>query len=44
VKLVNGLGSDLQVFGYDESPLPPAKRASERVLAKAAWRRYRQEL
>ncbi|MGD0776206.1 MAG: hypothetical protein ABSC05_25600 [Candidatus Solibacter sp.] len=44
VKLVSGLGSDLQVFGYDESPLPLAKRAAERAAAKAAWRRYRQEL
>ena len=44
VRLVNGVGSDVQVFGYDESPLPPVKRAAEREVAKAAWRRYRQEL
>src|ERR1035437_7973429 len=44
VKLVNGVGSDLQVFGYDEGPLPPDKRAAERAVARAAWRRYRQEL
>jgi hypothetical protein len=44
VKLVNGVGSDLQVFGYDESPLPPDKRPAERAVARAAWRRYRQEL
>ena len=44
VKLVNGLGSDWQVFGYDESPLPAEKREAERAAAKAAWRRYRQEL
>jgi hypothetical protein len=44
VKLVNGVGSDWQVFGYDESPLPPKKRAQEREMARAAWRRYRQEL
>jgi hypothetical protein len=44
VKLVRGVGSDSQVFGYDESPLPLEKRAAERELTKAAWRRYRQEL
>ena len=44
IKLNEGTGTDLQVFGYDESPLPPAKRAAERETAKAAWRRYRQEL
>jgi hypothetical protein len=44
VKLVNGSGSDLQAFGYDESPLPAPKRPAEREVAKAAWRRYRQEL
>jgi hypothetical protein len=44
VRLVNGTGSDLQVFGYDESPLPEYRRALEREAAKIAWRRYRQEL
>jgi len=44
VKLTDGSGSDLQAFGYDESPLPVAGRAAEREAAKAAWRRYRQEL
>jgi hypothetical protein len=44
VRLVNGNGSDVQVFGYDESPLPERQRAAEREAAKASWRRYRQEL
>ena len=44
VKLVNGRGSDLQAFGYDESPLPLPKRPAEREKARTAWRRYRQEL
>jgi hypothetical protein len=44
IKLANGMGSDVQLFGYDESPLPSVKRAAERDAAKAAWRRYRQEL
>ena len=44
VSLINGIGSDLQVFGYDEGPLPVSGRAAEREAAKTAWRRYRQEL
>jgi hypothetical protein len=42
--LTHGQGSDLQLFGYDESPLPLPERAAEREKAKAAWRRFRQEL
>ena len=44
ITLLNGSGSDLQVFGYDESSLPTSRREAERETAKAAWRRYRQEL
>lgn len=44
IRLVDGIGSDVQAFGYDESPLPADQRAVEREAAKAAWRRYRQEL
>jgi hypothetical protein len=44
VRLVNGAGSDVQVFGYDENPLPQERRAAEREAAKAAWRCFRQEL
>ena len=44
IKLVNGTGSDLQVFGYDESPAPPAQRPVERERARAFWRRFRQDL
>ncbi len=44
IALINGNGSDIQAFGYDESPLAGAERAAERQSAKAAWRRLRQEL
>ena len=44
ISLINGSGSDLQAFGYDEGPLPASGRAAEREAAKTAWRRYRQEL
>jgi hypothetical protein len=44
IALINGIGSDLQAFGYDETPLPASGRPAEREAAKAAWRLYRQEL
>jgi hypothetical protein len=44
VPLINGNGTDVQAFGYDEGPLPAFRRAAEREAAKTAWRRYRQEL
>lgn len=44
INLINGTGSDLQAFGYDESLLPAIERASGRQAAKATWRRLRQEL
>jgi hypothetical protein len=44
IRLANGSGSDVQAFGYDESPLPGGTRAAEREAAKSAWRNYRQEL
>lgn len=44
IKLINGVGSDLQAFGYDETPAPLFERPAQREAAKAAWRRYRQEL
>jgi len=44
IKLADGIGSDVQLFGYDESPLPPAERSVEREVAKAAWKRFRQDL
>ncbi len=44
IKLVGGIGSDLQAFGYDESPAATAERPGERERAKAEWRHYRQEL
>lgn len=45
VKLpASGMGSDSQVFGYDEGRVEAERRAAEREMAKSAWRRYRQEL
>ena len=44
VKLVNATGSDVQVFGYDETPLPHKERTAQRAAARTAWRRFRQEL
>jgi hypothetical protein len=43
--LVDGTGSDLQVFGYDEGPLKQVDRARSRMQRKPTWwRLYRQEL
>ena len=36
-KLVKGIGSDLQVFGYDEGPLKNAKRIPTRKQAQSTW-------
>ncbi len=44
IQLRNGVGSDLQIFGYDEDLLPLAERAVQRKAAKSAWRRLLQEL
>lgn len=44
IKLIDGVGSDLQAFGYDESPAPPAERPAQREAALAVWTRYRQNL
>jgi hypothetical protein len=44
IKLIEGIGSDLQAFGYDESPVPAAERPAGREAAKAVSRHYRQEL
>jgi hypothetical protein len=42
--LIEGRGSDIQAFGYDETPLKGPDHAREREQAKASWRFYRQEL
>jgi hypothetical protein len=42
--LVRGVGSDLQVFGYDESGVAEQVRAAERSEWQGLWRVYRQEL
>jgi hypothetical protein len=44
-RLVEGIGSDLQVFGYDEGPLKKADRIGTRRQALIMWWRLcRQEL
>ena len=44
-KLVKGIGSDLQVFGYDEGPLKKSDRIRTRKQAQTMWWRLcRQEL
>lgn len=43
--LVNGIGSDIQAFGYDEASLKPADREQTREQAQVRlWRFCRQEL
>ncbi len=43
--LVNGAGSDIQVFGYDEAGIKKSDRIRTRGQAKQMlWRLYRQEL
>lgn len=42
--LVRGLGSDIQVFGYDESEVAEQARAGLRSEWQRLWRVYRQEL
>lgn len=44
-KLVNGTGTDIQAFGYDEAPLKRVSRTRTRQQAQAMlWRLCRQEL
>lgn len=43
--LIKGIGSDIQAFGYDETPLKRADRGRIRRQAQATWwRLFRQEL
>jgi hypothetical protein len=42
--LVEGVGSDIQAFGYDDGRLKEADRARVRKQTKTTWRLYRQEL
>jgi hypothetical protein len=45
IELVHGVGSDLQVFGYDESEVKKSERTRTRLKAsRTLWRLYRQEL
>ena len=44
-KLVKGIGSDLQVFGYDEGPLKKSQRSPTRKQTQSTWWRLcKQEL
>ena len=44
-RLVKGIGSDVQVFGYDEAPVKEADRARVREERTGLlWRLYKQEL
>jgi len=45
VELVNGVGSDLQVFGYDEAEVVESERIRARLEARQTiWRLFRQAL
>ena len=45
VKLVNGVASDIQLFGYEEDGrTPEAERVQARAGARQLFRRFRQEL
>ncbi len=44
LRTADGVASDIQLFGYDESPIPADQRAAQREAAKNDWRRFRQEL
>jgi hypothetical protein len=44
VKVVRGVASDCQLFGYDETNLPAADRPAERLQSRGFFRRFRQEL
>jgi hypothetical protein len=43
-ELVDGIGSDIQVFGYDEAAIKKSDRVLARHQMTQAWRLYRQEL
>lgn len=44
VRVMEGSASDIQVFGYDETPIPEAERASAREESRNLWMLFRQEL
>ena len=44
LRTADGVASDVQLFGYDESPIPADQRADQREAAKNDWRQFRQEL
>lgn len=43
-QLVNGIASDIQLFGFDEASLGETERERERRAWKPLWKLYRQEL
>lgn len=44
VKLVRGVASDVQLFGYDETSVPAENRLSVREASRTSWRKFRQQL
>lgn len=44
VSFVQGVASDLQLFGYDEEPIAEEHRVPLRDASRTCWRRFRQEL
>ena len=44
IELENGVGSDVQVFGYDESEMKESERSLMRQSGSTMWRPFRQEL
>src|SRR5688572_2966111 len=44
IELVNGVGSDLQVFGYDEAEMKESERSLMHQSGSTMWRLFRQEL
>jgi hypothetical protein len=44
VRFLNGIASDIQLFGYDEDDIAPTERAQSREDARRDWTYFRQEL
>jgi hypothetical protein len=44
VRLVRGIASDIQLYGYDEGDIAPDRRAQSRDEARRLWMHFRQEL
>ena len=44
VDFVNGMATDIQLYGYDESAVPASDRSRVRAQSMALWVQFRQEL